>query len=189
MIVVSKIVFKKENGGEGMSITRRGFLKIAAVTGGAAVAGTPVIKSVMALGKKPSSLPHYVPTTCEMCFWRCGAIAKVVDGKVVKLDGNPLHPNSRGKLCARGHGGIGLLYDPDRLKHPLINTGARGEAKFKKASWDEALGYVAEKMLKIKEKYGPESVAQLTHGTTGIYFMHLLQAFGSPNFAMPSFAL
>ncbi len=172
-----------------MSITRRDFLKIAAVTGGAVAASTPVVKSVLALGKKPVSLPQYVPTTCEMCFWRCGAIAKVLDGKVVKLDGNPIHPNSRGKLCARGHGGIGLLYDPDRLKTPLINTGARGEAKFKKASWDEALGFVADKMQKIKEKYGPESVALLTHGTISAYFLHLLQAYGSPNFAMPSFAL
>ena len=172
-----------------MSITRRDFLKIVAVTGGVAVAGTPVVKSVLALGKKPVSLPQYVPTTCEMCFWRCGLIAKVVDGKVVKLDGNPLHPNSRGKLCARGHGGIGLLYDPDRLKTPLINTGSRGEGKFKKASWDEALGYVADKMQKIKEEYGAESIALLTHGTVSTYFIHLLQAFGSSNFAFPSFAL
>ncbi len=172
-----------------MSITRRDFLKIGAVTAGALAASAPTIKSVMALGKKPVSLPQYIPTTCEMCFWRCGVIAKVVDGKVVKLDGNPLHPNSRGKLCARGHGGIGLLYDPDRLKTPLINTGARGEAKFKKASWDEALGYVADKMQRIKEKYGAESIALLTHGTISTYFLHLLQAYGSPNFAMPSFAL
>ncbi|GAB5046453.1 molybdopterin-containing oxidoreductase family protein [Thermodesulfovibrio sp. TK110] len=172
-----------------MTITRRDFLKIAAATGGAAVAGTSVVTSVLGLGKKPVSLPQYVPTTCEMCFWRCGVIAKVVDGKVVKLDGNPLHPNSRGKLCARGHGGIGLLYDPDRLKTPLINTGKRGEAKFKKVSWDEAIGFVADKMQKIKEQYGAESIALLTHGTISTYFMHLLQAFGSPNFAMPSFAL
>jgi len=172
-----------------MTVSRRDFLKIAAVTGGIAVAGTPVIKSVLALGKKPVPLAQYVPTTCEMCFWRCGVIAKVVDGKVVKLDGNPLHPNSRGKLCARGHGGIGLLYDADRLKTPLINTGKRGEGKFKKASWDEALGYVADKMQKIKDQYGAESIALLTHGTISTYFLHLLQAFGSPNFAMPSFAL
>lgn len=172
-----------------MSLTRRDFLKITAVTGGVVAASTPVVKSVLALGKKPVPLPQYIPTTCEMCFWRCGVIAKVVNGKVVKLDGNPLHPNSRGKLCARGHGGIGLLYDPDRLKTPLINTGSRGEAKFKKASWDEALNFVAERMLKIKQNYGAESIALLTHGTISTYFLHLLQAFGSPNFAMPSFAL
>ncbi|MEN2985745.1 MAG: molybdopterin-dependent oxidoreductase [Thermodesulfovibrionaceae bacterium] len=172
-----------------MDLSRRDFLKIAATAGGAAVATNSVVKTVLALSKKPVSLPQYIPTTCEMCFWRCGAIAKVVDGKVVKLDGNPIHPNSRGKLCARGHGGIGLLYDQDRLKTPLINTGAKAEGKFKKASWDEALGYIADKMQKIKEKYGPESIALLTHGTISTYFIHLLQAFGSPNFAFPSFAL
>ncbi|MCS7203149.1 MAG: molybdopterin-dependent oxidoreductase [Thermodesulfovibrio sp.] len=172
-----------------MDLSRRDFLKIAATAGGAAVATNSVVKTVLALGKRPVSLPQYIPTTCEMCFWRCGAIAKVVDGKVVKLDGNPIHPNSRGKLCARGHGGIGLLYDQDRLKTPLINTGAKAEGKFKKVSWDEALGYIADKMQKIKEKYGPESIALLTHGSISTYFIHLLQAFGSPNFAFPSFAL
>lgn len=172
-----------------MKISRRSFLKIAAVSGGALALSSSQVKRVLSLGRKPEGKPSYVPTVCEMCFWRCGVIAKVVDGKVVKLDGHPEHPQSRGKLCARGHGGIGLLYDPDRLKTPLIRVGARGEGKFKKASWDEALNYVAEKMLKIKETYGPEAIALFTHGTISNYFVHLLWAFGSPNLGMPSYAL
>ena len=56
-----------------------------------------------------------VPTFCELCFWRCGVQAHVKGGRVTKLVGNPDHPLSRGRLCPRGAGGTGLLYDPDRL--------------------------------------------------------------------------
>jgi thiosulfate reductase/polysulfide reductase chain A len=171
-----------------MGMTRRDFLKAATITGGVATINLQALKSLLAMGKRPSATPNYIPTYCEMCFWKCGLIAKVVDGRVVKLEGNPLHPNSRGKLCARGQGGIGLLYDPDRLKVPMINVGKRGEGKYKKASWDEALNTVAERLSKIKERYGPESVALFSHGSPTTYFLHLLQAFGSPNFAFPSFA-
>ncbi|QER41776.1 molybdopterin-dependent oxidoreductase [Thermodesulfobacterium sp. TA1] len=169
--------------------SRRDFLKIAVASTGVGIIGGTQVDKLLGLGRKPEDKPVYVPTVCEMCFWRCGVIAKVVNGKVVKLDGHPEHPQSRGKLCARGHGGIGLLYDPDRLKHPLIRVGERGEGKFKKASWDEAFNYVAEKMLKIKETYGPEAMALFTHGTISTYFVHLLWAYGSPNLGMPSYAL
>ena len=59
-----------------------------------------------------------VPTFCELCFWKCGVLAYVKDDKVYKLEGNPKHPLSNGKLCPRGAGGVGALYDPDRLKTP-----------------------------------------------------------------------
>ncbi len=130
----------------------------------------------------------YTPTFCEMCFWKCGAMAKVLNGRVVKLEGNTAHPGARGKLCARGNAGAGLLYDPNRLKTPLISTGARGEGKYRKASWDEALGVVADKLNKIKQQYGPEAVAIFTHGTPTDHFLPLISAYGSPNVGMPSFA-
>lgn len=130
----------------------------------------------------------HTPTYCEICFWKCGAMAKVINGRVVKLEGNPAHPGARGKLCARGNGGTGLLYDPNRLKTPLINTGVRGEGKYKKASWDEALNFTAEKMTKIAGLYGPESMAIFTHGTPTDHFLPLITAYGSPNVGMPSFA-
>lgn len=170
-----------------MSLTRRDFLKYsAAATAGSS--GVPAFESVMAIGKKPEKVVSYVPTFCEICFWNCGAIAKVEDGKVVKLEGNAANPASRGKLCARGNAGMGSLYDPDRLKHPMLNTGKRGEPKWKKVSWDEALGFIAGKMNKIKEIYGPEAVAMISHGTGDSFWRYLLKAYGSPNAAAPSFA-
>ena len=58
-------------------------------------------------------------TLCEMCVWRCGVTAKVKDGRIVKLDGNPNHPHSRGMLCPRGQAGLGLTYDPDGIEFLL----------------------------------------------------------------------
>ena len=124
-----------------------------------------------------------IPTTCEMCVWRCGVLAKVEDGRVVKLDGNPDHPHSRGRLCARGQSGLMNTYDPDRVLTPLIRVGKRGEGKFRQASWDEALDLVAENMLEIKEQYGPEAmIFSSTHNLSQIQFENLLNAYGSPNY-------
>lgn len=79
-----------------------------------------------------------IPTLCEMCVNKCAAIARVEDGVVTKLDPNPMFPKSKNMLCPRGNAGIQALYDPDRLKYPLIRIGEKGEGKFKRVSWDEA---------------------------------------------------
>jgi len=129
-----------------------------------------------------------VATFCELCFWKCGMIAKVKNGRVVKLDGSPKHPLANGRLCPRGNGATGLLYDPNRLKHPLIRVSKRGGDVFRKASWDEALNYAADGMTKIKEKYGPECLALFNHGYGASMFKHLMKAYGSPNAAAPSYA-
>jgi len=79
-----------------------------------------------------------VATLCEMCVNKCAAIARVEDGVVTKLNPNPRFPKSRNMLCPRGNAGIQALYDPDRLKHPLIRIGEKGKGEFKKATWEEA---------------------------------------------------
>ncbi len=79
-----------------------------------------------------------VPTLCEMCVNKCAATAKIENGIVKKLDPNPHFPKSRNMLCARGVAGVHALYDPDRLKYPMIRVGKRGEGKFKRVTWDEA---------------------------------------------------
>jgi len=79
-----------------------------------------------------------IATLCEMCVNKCAAIARVEEGVVTKLNPNPLFPKSRNMLCPRGNAGIQALYDPDRLKFPMIRVGEKGEGKFKKVSWEEA---------------------------------------------------
>ena len=169
--------------------SRRTFFKTSGLVS-AGIAATSMLPDKFLLWAEEKGMlqASQIPTYCEICFWKCGALAKVINGKVVKLEGNPAHPGSRGKLCGRGNGGTGLLYDPNRLKTPLINTGTRGEGKYKKASWDEALNFTAERMTKIAKKYGPESMAIFTHGTPTDHFLPLISAFGSPNVGMPSFA-
>jgi len=131
---------------------------------------------------------HTVASNCEMCFWRCGILAEVQDGRVLKVEGNPDHPLTHGRICARGNAGTGLTYDPDRLKFPMLRTGARGEGKFKRVSWDEALDFLATRLREIKQKHGPESVAMFPHGVAATFFRTLMKAYGSPNQAEPAFA-
>lgn len=171
-----------------MGVTRREFFKIAGAVAGGGLEHGRLVSSAMASENRVSPTGGGTATVCEMCHWYCGAFAKVVDGRVVKLDGNPNHPNSRGRLCARGTAGIGLLYDPDRVKTPLIRAGARGDGKYRKASWDEALNYVAEKMEAIKKEYGPEAVCLFHGGGCSSHLIPLLGAFGSSNFGNPASA-
>jgi thiosulfate reductase / polysulfide reductase chain A len=172
-----------------VKFSRRTFLQASGAAGFGLAAYVALPEKFLLWAEEQGMLKAtYTPTFCEICFWKCGAIAKVLNGRVVKLEGNPAHPGARGKLCARGNGGTGLLYDPNRLKTPLISTGARGEGKYRKASWDEALNLVASRLKKIKAEYGPEAVALFTHGTPTDHFLPLLSAFGSPNVGMPSFA-
>jgi len=79
-----------------------------------------------------------VATLCEMCVNKCAAIARVENGVVTKLNPNPMFPKSKNMLCPRGNAGIQALYDPDRLKYPMIRIGEKGEGKFKRVTWEEA---------------------------------------------------
>jgi thiosulfate reductase / polysulfide reductase chain A len=128
-----------------------------------------------------------VATFCELCFWKCGVLAHVKDGRVTKIQGNPKDPLSRGRICPRGAGGTGLLYDPDRLKRPMVRLGGRGGDRFEAVSWEVALDEVAEGFERIRRNHGPEALALFTHGYGGGWFKHLFDAYGSPNVAAPSF--
>ncbi|HXJ96699.1 MAG TPA: molybdopterin-dependent oxidoreductase [Terriglobia bacterium] len=176
----------------GPKLTRRAFL-------GRSTAGTLGAAGVLATAKsgtaaegppgwRGSTRVTQIATNCEMCFWRCGVLAGVANGKVLKLQGNPDHPLTKGRLCARGNAGMGLLYDPDRLKQPLLRTGPRGEGQFRAISWDQALDFFAARLTELKTKYGPESVAFFPHGVASTFFATLMKAFGTPNAAEPAFA-
>jgi thiosulfate reductase/polysulfide reductase chain A len=173
----------------GGKLNRRDFFRRSSVAGALAAIGT-------ATGRGETHPPAWrgttraeaIATNCEMCFWRCGVRAEVAQGKVLKLEGNPNHPLTRGRLCARGNAGTQLLYDPDRLKYPLLRVGQRGEGKFERITWDQALDLFAGRLLELKKKYGPESVAFFPHGVASTFFSIVMRAFGTPNSAEPAFA-
>ncbi|MDY0327436.1 MAG: molybdopterin-dependent oxidoreductase [Arcobacteraceae bacterium] len=125
-----------------------------------------------------------VPTLCEMCVNKCAAIARVEDGIVTKLDPNPYFPKSKNMLCARGNAGIQALYDPDRLKYPMIRVGEKGEGKFKRVTWDEAYEYIKEKTIKILDEEEDNRSSFLFCAGEGMAehtFKTFYQAFGSSN--------
>jgi thiosulfate reductase / polysulfide reductase chain A len=177
-----------------MALTRRQFIQIGAAGVGVAAA-SGLTTRWWGLDRDPVADPgtegdRVVPTYCELCFWGCGVLAHVKDGRVTKVVGNPEHPLSRGMLCPRGAGATGLLYDPDRLKKPLVRRrdAKRGDDVFEEVSWDAALNEVGEKLLRVRERYGPEAVALFTHGSGGVWFKHFMKAWGSPNVGAPSYA-
>ena len=91
------------------NVSRRNFLKLSSITVGALTVGQVlppmVVQAAQEAGLINASGDGFIPSMCEMCVWRCGLIAKVRGGRVVKLDGNPDHPHSNGHLCVRGQSG------------------------------------------------------------------------------------
>jgi thiosulfate reductase/polysulfide reductase chain A len=177
-----------------MAISRRSFIKIGGGALGATAFGAALGLSRWATPAEASEHDPgtdgdtVVPTFCELCFWKCGVLAHVKQGHVTKIVGNPDHPFSLGRLCPRGTGGAGLLYDPDRLKTPLIRRSGRGGDDFEAVSWEKALDHVADRLLAVKKAHGPEALALFSHGFGGSWFTRLVQAYGTGAVTAPSYA-
>lgn len=119
-----------------IEVSRRRFLQgsvALSIIGGSSMGASALFSKE----KKPKD-DRTVATVCEMCVNKCTAFAKVEGGVVKKLDPNPLFPKSKNMLCARGDAGVHALYDPDRLKYPMVRIGKKGDGKFKRVTWDEA---------------------------------------------------
>ncbi len=184
-----------------VEVSRRKFLQgtvAMSVAGGTAISATSLFASGHgSKSQSNSSLPESIttktgqakevkniPTLCEMCVNKCAAIARVEDGIVTKLNPNPMFPKSKNMLCPRGNAGIQALYDPDRLKYPLIRIGEKGEGKFKRVSWDEAFKYITEKTTKILDEEKDNRSSFLFCAGEGMAehtFKTFYQAFGSSN--------
>ncbi len=101
-----------------------------------------------------------VPTTCFNCESACGLLAYVDPETLTvrKFEGNPLHPGSRGRNCAKGPATINQVHDPDRILHPLRRAGARGEGRWERVSWDEALDDIAARVRRCLLEGRPNEV-------------------------------
>ncbi|MBI4199225.1 MAG: molybdopterin-dependent oxidoreductase [Chloroflexi bacterium] len=141
-----------------LKVTRRGFLKGSAAGGGALAAGRFLSGPLETLVARVSGAPaaaeeKWLPTTCWIGKQDCGILARVIDGRVVKLEGDPTHPRNRGTLCPKGVGQITALYDYNRVKTPLIRTNGKGvSGQWRQASWDEALNLVADKLKEVRAR-------------------------------------
>jgi len=135
--------------------------------------GTTVLKSV-----------------CRSCHGGCGVLLHVRDGVLVKVEGDRESPLNHGRLCPIGTVTVDIVNHPDRLKYPRRRIGPRGSGQWTRISWDEALDEISERLLAIREKFGPESIALGTG--TGRHHIRWVSRFGhalgTPNWCEPGFA-
>ncbi len=139
------------------SIKRRTFLGGSAALG-AAVAGRQYLFGGLDLVEAAEeasleAVEDQVVTTCWIGKQDCGMLARRIDGRVVKFDGHPANPRNYGTLCPKGQAQIVSIYDPNRIKTPLIRTNAKGETgEWRTATWDEALELVASRVNEVRER-------------------------------------
>ncbi len=138
----------------------------------------------------PEPSTQVLKSVCRSCHGGCGTLLHVTDGRLTKVAGDRESPLNKGRLCPIGTSTLDLVYHPDRLKYPLRRTGARGEGKWERISWDEALGEIAERLQTIKRECGPEAIAMGTG--TGRHHIRWVSRFGhalgTPNWCEPGFA-
>jgi anaerobic selenocysteine-containing dehydrogenase len=104
-------------------------------------------------------------TTCPLdCPDACSILATVKDGKVIRLQGDPDHPFTRGFLCHKVANYDRRLYSPLRVLHPLCRIGAKGEGKFARITWDNALNEIASRFKTIVAQYGGEAILPCSYG-------------------------
>ena len=125
-----------------------------------------------------------IRTCCQSSHSECGVLVHVRDGKVIRIEGDPDHPYTKGFICVKGLAQPQVIYHPDRLRHPLRRSGERGSGKWERVSWDEALEGIATMLTQVRETFSPEAIATL-HGTaprpTSAPTALLAHALGSPN--------
>src|SRR4030095_9694036 len=167
---------------------RRVFIKVTAVTGTSATlasCGNPehqLIRFVPDEEHVPG-VAEWKPSLCPLCPAGCGLIVRIMEGdaEIVragqtglikmglakKLEGNPAHPISQGKLCTRGQAAIQVTYHPDRIRQPLRRTGARATGPFQEITWDEALAELKMRMDALAAAGNQKSLAFLTKPLNG----------------------
>jgi anaerobic selenocysteine-containing dehydrogenase len=142
-----------------MATTRKTFLIGAGATG-AAIAGTRLIPGTrfiqLAAGADAGAtagVEDSVRTTCWIGKQDCGMVARRIDGRVIKFEGELANPRNVGTLCPKGQAQISAIYDPNRVKTPLRRTNEKGVAgEWRRISWDEALDEVADRIKQVREK-------------------------------------
>jgi thiosulfate reductase / polysulfide reductase chain A len=122
-----------------------------------------------------------VYSICFMCTVRCPIKVTVEDGTVKWIEGNP--HQLKGALCAKGSAGTALLADTERPRYPMIRQGERGEGKWKRVSWNEALDYTASRLKSVIDQYGPRAVAFGERQNLNTHISKtFVRALGSPNY-------
>ena len=160
------------------SIDRRDFLKLVGAGGVGTGAGFMLREAI----KHPveNLVPYPVPpedfspgiatwynTVCSMCSAGCGITVRTREGRAKKIEGNPSHPVSQGRLCARGQAGLQVLYNPDRVTTPLRQTGERGSGDWLPLTWTEGLAQLSGRLGELGSSGQSGAVCLLSEGQRG----------------------
>lgn len=165
-------------------ITRREFLKIAV----GATAATGLVPAVRRIVIEPFVSPpeevhageaSWYASTCRQCPAGCGIIVRTIEGRAKKIEGNPLHPLNRGKLCARGQAGLQVLYNPDRLKNAVRQSGGRNSRQFEPLYWPDALDLLGSKIAALSSPDRLALLGGLMPSHTYLLAARLLEALGA----------
>jgi anaerobic selenocysteine-containing dehydrogenase len=149
------------------SLNRRNFMKLSAASGAVLAAGAaesrPTLAGSVTFAKGGRDFSpvtgkerNAIPTACWQCVTRDSMIGFVEDGRLVKLEGHPDSIRTNGVICAKGQAGVNQVYFPDRILYPLRRVGKRGEHKWKRVSWDEALDEIAARLKPLRDAGMPE---------------------------------
>ena len=169
-------------------LDRRRFLKVTAITGASAVlarCGHPENQLIRFIPEEEliPGLAVWKPSVCPLCNAGCGIVARVMDadvevirggqrgvtrmGVVKKLEGDPGHPVSQGKLCVRGQAAVQVTYHPDRVATPLKRTGERGSGQFQEVAWDAAIAELVAHVDALRGANDAASIALVTRARRG----------------------
>lgn len=186
-----------------MGITRRDFIKTTVAVGAGAAIGTSAISSwkgpkeynvtnsINLLETALAEVDNDITIVSDVDgHSQCGMSVDVEDGKIIDVRGNPLDPEGKGELTLRGKHMLSMLYAPDRLQYPMKRAGERGEGKWERISWDEALTTIADKFNEIKKEYGAHAIdfhyGHYHSGDVSSYLNRLANLIGTPNITTPN---
>jgi len=167
-------------------VKRREFLKVLGAST-VAVAATGCVPEktgnlmpyIMSPDNTVPGVSTYYATTCRECSAACGVLAETRDGRVLKLEGNPEHPLSRGALCARGQSAVQGLYNPDRLRGPMVKE----NGAWKAITQDQAITLLSQKIGEAKSRNAASGAVFLNQHESGSFPAFLdawLAGFGMP---------
>lgn len=129
-----------------------------------------------------------IRTSCRICGTGCGMLVHVKDGKAVRIEGDP-DSLTRGVACPKGLASLEYLYHPDRLNYPLKRVGGKGEGKWQRITWDEALDAIADQIIEARDNYGAESIVLVNGTARGFadsYIARFANVLGTPNYSNPA---
>ncbi len=136
-------------------------------------------------------LEAWTNSTCLVCPGRCGIRCRTVDGKLVRIMGNALHPMSSGGVCPRGVAGVQMLYHSERVAGPMVRVGARGGGEWRPISRSGAISLIVDKLRDLRASGRPDQlgvVAGYCAGSMQDLLTRFLEAYGSPNLVVDAYA-